>query len=88
MLLCYDTAGVYNWFGLASNAAGTTLLGGAFGGPVLLSTDASNWNQPTSLPAGQWRTAASSASGDSMIAAMYQGYLYYTSNGGATWEAR
>jgi hypothetical protein len=51
-----------------------------------VSTNTGNvWNQ-TILPPGNWLAVASSADGATLAAAIYGGYIYVSTNSGATWN--
>jgi hypothetical protein len=48
------------------------------------STFAQTWTQ-TSAPIANWQTLASSSDGSKLVAAVYNGGIYISTNSGATW---
>ena len=56
---------------------------GSFG--LVNSTFAQTWTQ-TSAPTNSWNAIASSADGTKLVAAIYGGGIYVSTNSGATWK--
>jgi hypothetical protein len=79
-----------NWGALASNSSGTVLAAavGYLSGEIYVSTDSGvTWGVQTALNK-QWAGIAMSSSGSAMVASVYNGYLYTSSNTGSTWTQR
>jgi photosystem II stability/assembly factor-like uncharacterized protein len=78
---------VNSWTAVASSPDGNTLLALAqAGSPSYRSTDGGLTWTVISAPVNFWQGLASSADGNELLAAPLSGYLYRSTNSGATWQ--
>ena len=83
------------WYALATDATGIHLIAAAYGfsgteGWVYTSADSgANWTKSEAFQASMyWQCAASDSDGSNLIAAVYDGRVYTSSNGGTDWTER
>ncbi|MGD0209290.1 MAG: hypothetical protein ABSC89_16965 [Verrucomicrobiota bacterium] len=85
----WTTNVVFHWFNqIASSADGTKWIAVFYSAPgyIYVSTDSGNtWTQTSSPNSSSWRAVASSADGNKLFAAIYNGSIYLLTNSGTTW---
>ena len=87
------------WGSVASSADGRKLVAAVyassvvqsngvdvyFDGPIYTSADSGNTWTMTSAPSNHWQSVASSADGNTLVAAVSSGLIYTSTNSGTTW---
>ncbi len=80
-----------NWYSVAEDSTGNTILIGVNGGRLYLSQDGGfSWQekQPAGNADKAWQTVACDGSGKNLIAAVNSGRLYVSSDFGQSWQEK
>jgi photosystem II stability/assembly factor-like uncharacterized protein len=85
----WTTNAVFRWFKqIAASADGTKWIAVFYSTPgyIYVSTDSGNtWAQTSSPNSSSWNVVASSADGNKLFAAIYNGSIYLSTNAGTAW---
>lgn len=85
----WTTNMVFHWFNrIAASADGTKWIAVFYSAPgyIYISTDSGNtWAQTSSPNSSSWTAVASSADGNKLFAAIYNGSIYLSTNAGTAW---